>query len=235
MNYGWGPSRFVFENHDYGWQYVGKYGMWLAWDGGQTVFSFLQLPEKITVKTGTKTETVSIAGLGDIAIRQGRPAITISFSGFFPAAGYYGIDKTALVDPMKIVQGLQEKMEAKEPARFACTACNLNMYVIIESFQYYEKGGDPKTIYYDITLKEYREVSARWVDLEQMGLANTQPRVDNTVKPNTYIVQDGDCLWNIAQRFYGDGWKYIDIFIANMETLHYNIFELYTGTTLVLP
>lgn len=212
-----------------------KYGMWLSWDGGQTVFPFAQLPEKITVKTGTKTETVSIAGLGEIAIRQGRPAITISFSSFFPKTAYQGADSSKLADPILIVQELQQKMENKEPARFASTSCNLNMYVIIESLQFYEKGGDVGTLWYDITLKEYREVSARWVDLEQMGLVDTQPRIDNTVKPNTYIVQDGDCLWNIAQRFYGDGWKYIDIFIANMETLHYNIFELYTGTVLVLP
>lgn len=237
MIHGWGPSRFVFEKHDYRWQYVGKYGMWLAWDGGQTVVSFLQLPEKITVKTGTKTETVSIAGLGDIAIRQGRPAMTITFSGFFPAHAYPSIDKTALVDPIQIVTGLQEKMDAKEPARFATTACNLNLYVIIENFQYYEKGGDPKTLYYDITLKEYKEVQARWVDLtpQTAVIDDTQPRIDNTTVPQTYTVQTGDCLWAIARRFYGDGSRHLEIYEANKDVIGGNPNLIYTGQVLVIP
>lgn len=34
-----------------------------------------------------------------------------------------------------------------------------------------------------------------------------------------YEVVRGDCLWNLAKRFYGDGMRYIDIYNANRETM----------------
>jgi len=35
----------------------------------------------------------------------------------------------------------------------------------------------------------------------------------------SYEVVRGDCLWNLAKRFYGNGMKYIDIYNANRESM----------------
>lgn len=221
--------------HD--WDKEEKYTMWFTYDGGRVTFPFPYLPEKITIKTGTKTETVNIVGLGEIAMRQGRPAMTITFSGFFPAKKFYGVPKISLSDPYKIVEGIKERMEDKEPIRFVSTACALNLYVIVENFQYYEEGGDVRTIHYDMTLKEYREVWARQVDLtpQQAIVSQEEPRVDNTVQPQTYTVQTGDCLWNIAQRFYGDGSRHLEIYEANKDVIGGNPNLIYTGQVLKIP
>ena len=56
------------------------------------------------------------------------------------------------------------------------------------------------------------------------------------VKNKTYKVKTGDCLWNIAKYFYGDGSKYMTIYNANP-----NVFKgrspnlIYTGEVLTIP
>ena len=56
------------------------------------------------------------------------------------------------------------------------------------------------------------------------------------VKNKTYKVKSGDCLWNIAKYFYGDGSKYMTIYNANP-----NVFKgrspnlIYVGEVLTIP
>ena len=52
--------------------------------------------------------------------------------------------------------------------------------------------------------------------------------------PVTYIVQKGDNLWNIAQRVYGDGYKWTAILGSN-ENLRENAEVLNEGTEILLP
>jgi len=48
----------------------------------------------------------------------------------------------------------------------------------------------------------------------------------------TYTVAKGDCLWDIAVRAYGDGYKWVEIAEAN-ELVNPNV--IHTGNVLVLP
>ena len=49
---------------------------------------------------------------------------------------------------------------------------------------------------------------------------------------NTYIVVKGDCLWNIAVRAYGDGYKWVGIAKANKLV---NPGIIHSGNILTLP
>ena len=50
----------------------------------------------------------------------------------------------------------------------------------------------------------------------------------------TYVVAFGDCLWTIAEKQYGDGMKWADIYYANAGTLA-DPSMIYPGQVLVLP
>ena len=50
----------------------------------------------------------------------------------------------------------------------------------------------------------------------------------------TYTVKRGDCLWNIAKRFYGNGAKYTKIYDANTNKIA-NPNLIYPGQILVIP
>lgn len=50
----------------------------------------------------------------------------------------------------------------------------------------------------------------------------------------TYTVKDGDCLWNIAKQFYGDGSQFTKIYDANTGQIP-SSYLIYTGQVLTIP
>ena len=56
-----------------------------------------------------------------------------------------------------------------------------------------------------------------------------------TARPtsNAYVLQDGESLWDVAVKFYGDGYKWIDIAKAN--NLENNPDNIEPGTKLIIP
>lgn len=65
-----------------------------------------------------------------------------------------------------------------------------------------------------------------------------QKKVASTPKASsakrTYTVKRGDCLWNIAKRFYGNGAKYTKIYDANTNKIA-NPNLIYPGQVFVIP
>ena len=61
-------------------------------------------------------------------------------------------------------------------------------------------------------------------------ITKSEPIIKKTVK--TYIVAEGDDLWNIAEKFYGSGFNAYDISVANKMTDSSN---LEVGIKLVIP
>ena len=102
-----------------------------------------------------------------------------------------------------------------------------------------EVGGDPGSYHYDITLKEYREITTRQVKVDignsSATVDKSDARVDNTVTPKTYTVKSGDCLWNIAKKFYGSGASYTKIYNANKGIIGGNPNLIYAGQVLTIP
>lgn len=200
-----------------------KYQMWLTYNAEKEKIQLPVLPESFSVKNGSKNDSISITGLGEITIMQGRPALEISFSSFFPATRFPGIQVNTITKPLTLIKKINEWKNGDKPVHFIATACGVDIYATIESFDYQEVGGDPGTYQYSIRLKEYREITIRQVDLDALNKTATvnkeESRVDNTVKPKTYTVKAGDCLWNIARQFYGDGAQYTKIRDANQAVI----------------
>lgn len=53
-------------------------------------------------------------------------------------------------------------------------------------------------------------------------------------KAKTYTVKSGDCLWNIAKKYTGDGSKYTELYNANKNIIK-NPNIIYAGQVLTLP
>ena len=140
---------------------------------------------------------------------------------------------------MTLVQKINTWKASKKPVHLIATACGVDLYCTIESFDYREEGGDPGTYQYSITLKEYREITIRQVKVDIPKATATvekeQPRVDNSVQPKTYTVKSGDCLWNIAKKYYGSGSSYTKIYEANKGTIGGNPNLIYPGQVLTIP
>ena len=188
-----------------------KYQMWLTYNAEKEKIQLPVLPESFEVNNGSNNESMNITGLGEIVIMQSRPALQFSWSCFFPATKFPGLQVSKITD----------------------------VYATIEEFTYSEEGGDPGTYQYSIKLKEYREITVRQVKVNIPKATATvkkeTPRVNNSAQPKTYTVKSGDCLWNIAKKFYGNGAQYTKIYNANKGVIGGNPNLIYPGQVLTIP
>lgn len=214
-----------------------KYQMWLTYNAEKEKIQLPVLPLSFKTKNGSSNDTMDITGLGEIVIMQSRPALQFSFSSFFPAAKFPGLQVSSITKPLTLIQKINTWKAGKKPVHFIATACGVDLYATIENFEYSEEGGDPGTYQYSITLKEYREITVRQVKVEKKKatVKKEEKRVDNTVQPKTYTVKSGDCLWNIAKKYYGSGAQYTKIYNANKGVIGGNPNLIYPGQVLTIP
>ena len=216
-----------------------KYRIWLTYNAEKEKIQLPVLPESFQTKNGSSNDSVDISGLGEITIMQSRPALQFSFSSFFPAAKFPGLQVSSITKPLTLIQKINTWKASKKPIHFIATACGVDLYCTIEQFDYSEEGGDPGTYQYSIALKEYREIAVRQVKVDIPSATATvkkdEPRVDNSVQPKTYTVKSGDCLWNIAKKYYGSGADYTKIYNANKGTIGGNPNLIYPGQVLTIP
>ncbi len=50
-------------------------------------------------------------------------------------------------------------------------------------------------------------------------LSTGRVRINNIMRPNTYIVVKGDSLYKIALKLYGNGDRWVDLYEMNMSVL----------------
>lgn len=218
-----------------------KYEMWLTYNAESEKIQLPVHPERLQIENGSGNDSVDIVGLGEIVIMRDRPALRFSFSSFFPATPFPGVQTPTLTPPLALVRKINEWKAGKKPVHFIVTSCGIDVYASIERFTYYEEGGDPGTYQYTLELKEYREIAIRSVTVDTESQTATvepqeaAPRVDNTVQPKTYTVKAGDCLYNIAKKLYGKGGDWKKIYEANRETIGGNANLIRPGQVFTIP
>lgn len=216
-----------------------KYQMWLTYNGEKEKLRFPVLPEEINIRKGLSSKSVDIQGLGEVLIMQDPTAITITFSSFFPATPFPGVQFEDLTPPSDLKDKITAWQKSDLPVHFIVTGTTINIYCIITDFNYSEKGGDIGTLHYTLTLKEYKEVHARQVKIDTEAKKATVPaetpaRTDNRAQEKTYTVKAGDCLWSIAAKYLGSGSRYTEIVKLNADKIK-NPNLIYAGQVLVLP
>ena len=210
--------------------------MWLKAD--DKVFKFPVLPSSFDLDNSSIIETSNIVNLGQVAMYGGNALKTISISSFFPSKEYQFCTYYGFPQPYECVKMIEEWRAAGKQIRLIITSTPINMPVLIESFEWGERAGT-RDVEFTLTLKEYKPITIKTTPPTTTKPEPTPRPVDTptTNKQKTHKVVKGDCLWNIAKKYYGKGSLYPKIKEANKSkypSLAKNNI-IYTYMELIIP
>lgn len=194
----------------------------IAQSGGNFVFP--ALPEQIKGKISAKYQSFDIISLGTVKVPKGTDVIEISWDGEF-----FGWTKmresivrgNAWRDPAECVEILRSFMLNETPLNLIVTGTWINLDVTLSSFQP-EEYGAYGNIRYSITFVQKKPLNI--YTTAEMHIATyvkkTRPREDTQSSSGSqYTVVKGDTLWGLAQKYYGSGSKWTEIYNANKDTI----------------
>jgi hypothetical protein len=208
-------------------------------------------PSKLQLKIKGQNKTLTLINEGQVNILK-KPGLTeISFDLLLPNVKYpFATYKNEFVNAQYFLDELEKLQTSMKPFQFIVTRSfpngkmlfDTNMKVSLESYDIKEDAKQGFDIVVSVKLKQYREYGTKTCTISTdsnkttASVQNTRP-TDNSPTPSTnktYTVQKGDCLWNIAKKFYGNGSKYTVIYNANKDKIK-NPNLIYHGQVLTIP
>ena len=180
------------------------------------------IPAEFERVIGADYETNNIIGLGDVAIFNSNGLAQLSLSSFFPNHEYSFNAYSNVPKPYDMVSYFKEWKNKGTVVRIVLTGTDINQEMYVTNFSYGEKDGTGD-VYYSMDLLEYRPITIPTItENNSSNTQNTSRPTDNNNNKNntnntqkTHKVVKGDCLWDIAQKYYGKGSLYPKIKEAN--------------------
>ncbi len=208
-------------------------------------------PSKLELKISNNNKTYNLINYSQINVLKNPGLSSLEFEVVLPNTKYpFAMYKNNFQNA-KYYLGVLENLKVNRSAfQFIVVRkfpngkdiFNTNIKVALEEYTITdttEEGFDTKV---KIKLKQYKEYSTKKV---QVTIKQYRPpAITRTVTTNNtavakpsgqnYTVKRGDCLWNIAKRFYGNGAKYTTIYNANRSKIR-NPNLIYPGQVLWIP
>ena len=201
---------------------------------------FPVVPSSIGVNRSNNIDTQAVIKLGEVPIFNGTSLKTIEFTSFFPNQEYNFCDYTGFMKPYEFSEKIQKWMYEGKPLRVIVTDSPTNMQCLIQQFDTVEQDGT-RDLYFTLNLLEYRPI-----EVSNLNNSSSSSSSDNLTRPSeeitnntqkTHKVVKGDCLWDIAQKYYGKGSLYPKIKEANKSKYpslaKSNV--IYTSWELIIP
>lgn len=202
------------------------------------------IPSEFGVDDGSKIDTAYITKDGDHDVYMGKSLKKFNISSEFPSSNrnYCSCQPLSPYDYVNTINGW---IQEGKVVRFIVTGTPINYETRISSFSYKESDGT-RDVYYELSLIEHIPFKFTYKPKTQSSNSNKAPnKVTNknnrpAPKPapskggKTYTVKQGDCLWNIAKKQYGNGADYNKIYNANKNLIK-NPNLIYPGQKLVIP
>lgn len=198
------------------------------------VLTFPITPGELSVKVGSNNKTVTLIGEGDINILKSPSLIEVEFEARFPMRQYpYAREYTSFNTYFKKFEELKEQ---RKSFRFIVARTtpsgkrtwDTNLLVALEDFTLNESADEGDDVLISFKLKQYKDYGVKTLKVSATKLS--KPTTTSTSKKarstnnktksaKTHVVKSGDCLWNIAKKYYGNGSKYTVIYKANKSAI----------------
>lgn len=198
------------------------------------------LPEKINFKSGGVTmATYDILDRGEVAVPTGSGLAAYSWESLFPGENRKGfsMQRGTWYDPKHYHNILEDWKKNGTPLNLLVTGYPINVDVLLEDYEGDLAGGFGD-IEYTLSFIEDRDI--------EVTSTTTTKRPAAESSGSTYTIKSGDTLWAIAQKFYGSGAKWQDIYNANKDIIETTAKEhgysssnngwwIFPGVKLIIP
>lgn len=208
-------------------------------------------PSKLQLKIGNKNKTMTLINEGEVNILKQAGLTDVSFDLLLPNVEYpFATYKSGFKKANYFLDELEKLKIDKKPFQFIVTRrfpngkmlFDTNMTVGLENYEIKEDANQGFDVVVSIKLRQYKNFGTKTCNVT---FEDTKPKVSvETTRPaetspapytnKTYTVKKGDCLWNIAKTFYGNGAKYPSIFNVNKGKIK-NPNLIYPGQVLTIP
>lgn len=206
-------------------------------------------PSKIEMKIKGQNKTLSLINDTQINVLKSPGLTEVSFDILLPNSKYsfasyeMGFKKAEhflnLLEAMKV----ERKPFWFKVVRFLPTneiTFLTEMKVSLEDYTIKDDVKEGFDITVSVKLKQYKDYGTKIVKIIEDSDGDTVASVENTRSadtaptPKTYTVVKGDCLWNIAKKYLGDGRRYTEIYELNKDIIT-NPNRIYVGQVLKMP
>lgn len=211
-------------------------------------------PDKLTLKVNNNNKTYDLINEQEINVLKNPGLTDIEFKALLPNVKYpfatYKNGYQAAVYYLNIIEKLKVN---KTPFQFIVSRklpngkvlFDTNIKVSIEDYKIIEEVKEGFDVRIEVKLKQYKEYSTKTMQItikqykppvvvRPVVKTQTTSVVSSAPSGQNYTVKRGDCLWNIAKRFYGNGSKYTVIYNANKSKIK-NPNLIYPGQVLWIP
>lgn len=210
-------------------------------------------PSKINIKIKNQNKTFNLINDGEINILKSAGLSEIDFEATLPNVKYpFAVYKSGFITANHFLNQLELLKTNKKPFQFIITRLfpngkslySTNIKVSLEDYTIKEDSKQGLDVIVSIKLKQYKDFGTKTCNVtikQSKPVATVTTTRSTTTSPapapnknKTYTVKRGDCLWNIAKKFYGNGSKYTVIYNANRDKIK-NPNLIYVGQVLTIP
>lgn len=207
-------------------------------------------PKKLQMKMKNANKTITLINEGEVNLLKKAGLTEIEFECEIPQVRYpYAVYRSGFQEAAYFLDYFEKLKMDKAPFQFIVSRVlpsgrllfATNIKVSMEDYGITEDANNGFDLTIKIKLKQYQEYQTKIVNMQTSGseaiiqetrLAETSPA---PVEQQLYTVVEGDCLWNIAKKFYGDGSKYIELYHANQDVIKGSPNFIYPGQILTIP
>ncbi len=207
-------------------------------------------PQKLQIKINNANDTVTLINDGEVNILKTAGLTDVEFECTIPQVKYpFATYKDGFKEASYFLDYFEGLKTGRAPFQFIVSRVtpsgkdlfSTNMKVSMEDYRITEQAKDGFDLAVKIKLKQWRDYGTKTVMVQiketkpKAAVMQTRPSETAPAASRTYTVAKGDCLWNIAKRFYGDGSKYTVIYDANRGVIGGNKDLIYQGQVLTIP
>ena len=209
---------------------------------------FPVIPSKITTKIKSQNKTMTLINEEEINFLKSPGLTEIKLQLLLPQTRYpFAAYPNGFQPPQYYLTVLEKLKTSKKSFQLIVTRTSptgkllydTNMAVSLEEYEIEEDAKEGMDLLVSVELKQYRAYSTKTIKVPQpekpaKATASSSRDSSSAPKKKTYTVKRGDCLWNIAKQYLGNGSRYKEIYNLNRDKIK-NPNLIYPGQVLTLP